>query len=115
MLSQAIMRIEAQRGEFKAHSLEDGVAQVLIELCRQSPATATAIAATDKTIKDCAKALSDYAQKHKSGNSYWMGPDVAAEQIRKFYGITDAEGAPTPAAPTSSKPSSGPINILDML
>lgn len=117
MLSEAILRIENQRKEFKQDSNEDGVCQVILQYCREDQEVARVLASTDKTVKDCYKHMEEYARKHKVGSGYYMGPDTTRRVICQFYSIAGGNAAAASAAapaPVVTKRDNA-INILDLL
>lgn len=116
MLAEALARIEKEKKGAKKDSLEAGVALMLTELCRQDKAVAAALAQTDRTLSGCAKHLTDYAQKHKSGSAYTMTPAMAEKLIRAYYNLGEAGPAVEPVRlPAPPAAGGANINILDLL
>ena len=99
----------------KEGTLEAGVVEILVSIANTS-ATAAEIIAQDLLVKElniasAARHLTDYAHKHRNGNSYYMTPETAERLLRDFYKIPDVRETER----QSEQESNEIVDLLDFL
>lgn len=114
---EAMEKIRGAGAGCKSGTLEAGIAEMLIKMGERNADTARLIAEDldnpNMSIKAVAKMMTDYARKNKSGNSYYMAPEVAEDLIADFYKLPKALGSNTERSehPTDD----APIDLFDLL
>lgn len=92
-------KIEEQQKALKENTAPWVVGEQLKEICADPHCAELVSADLDRKgmgLADCEKKIKAYADKHRSGNSACVPPNIAENIIREFYGLPE-QGAPAPA------------------
>lgn len=84
---RAMDRIRDEMAKAKSTNVQ-ALGEIMTALLQARPEIAGAILADGKTLGGCWAAMEAYAKKHKTGNSYAMGPDTAQAVICEYYGFS---------------------------
>lgn len=100
IIDQAIAKLREQQGTVKARSAPWMVAEQLMDICRQEPASAELILQDldnpSMSIVEAEKQIKARADKQKNGNFSCVTPAEAEEVLRKFYGLSEPGSAGIP-------------------
>lgn len=117
MLNELINKINEQQKELKQDSPAFCVGEQLKDICSKSPKYVELVLQDldqpQGNIKELAKKLQEYSDKHHKGaGCFCITPMIADKIIRNFYGLPDAEQIEieAPAAPTHKR-----INLEDLI
>ena len=83
----AMDKIRDEMAKTKSTNVQ-ALGEIMTALIQARPEIAGAILKDGKTLDGCWKAMEDYARKHKTGNSFAMGPDIAENIIVEYYGMS---------------------------
>lgn len=84
---RAMDRIRDEMAKAKSTDIQD-LGEIMTALLQARPEIAGAILADGKTLTGCWKAMENYAEKHKTGNRYSMGPSATQAVICEYYGFS---------------------------
>lgn len=91
MSEKAIEMLREQQSKVKERSAPWMVAEQLMDICRQEPASAELIAQdlenASMSIVEAEKKIKAFADKHKTGNFSCVTPVEAENILREFYGL----------------------------
>lgn len=88
----AIEKIEQQQKGLKENTAPWVVGEQLKEICSDPRCAELVGADLDRKgmgLADCEKKIKAYADKHRSGNSACVPPNIAEKIIREFYGLPE--------------------------
>lgn len=71
-----------------------------------------------KMVQGCYDFMYNYANKHRNGNSYYMGTNKSMAVVGQYlgvYGDADAGETVPPAQPTAPAAKPAPINLDDFI
>lgn len=89
---RAVDHIRDEMAKAKSTNVQ-ALGEIMTALLQARPEIAGAILADGKTLGGCWAAMEAYAKKHKTGNSYAMGPDTAQAVICEYYGFSMEKAA----------------------
>ena len=84
---RAMDKVRDEMAKTKSTNVQ-ALGEIMTALIQARPEIAGAILKDGKTLDGCWKAMEDYARKHKTGNSFAMGPDIAENIIVEYYGMS---------------------------
>ena len=91
MMERAIEMLREQQSKVKERSAPWMVAEQLMDICRQEPASAELIAQdlenASMSIVEAEKKIKSFADKHKTGSFACVTPVEAENILREFYGL----------------------------
>ena len=110
-------KIRQAGAKYKPGTLGSGIAAMLLKIADSSE-TAAEIIAQDLDVKEMNIAaaqthLTNYARKHKDGNSFYMNEKTAEKLLREFYKLPDEPEAQKPKE-QPKKPSRQHGKIVDL-
>ncbi|MDY3690664.1 MAG: hypothetical protein SO072_01695 [Dysosmobacter sp.] len=91
MMELAVKMLREQQSKVKERSAQWMVAEQLMDICRNEPASAELIAQDleneSMSIVEAEKKIKAFADKHKTGNFACVIPAEAENILREFYGL----------------------------
>lgn len=100
MCEKAIQMLREQQSKVKERSAQWMVAEQLMDICRQEPASAELIAQDmeneSMSIVEAEKKIKAFADKHKTGRFACVTPIEADNILREFYGLPKPEDLEKP-------------------
>ncbi len=91
MMELAVKMLREQQSLVKERSAQWMVAEQLMDICRQEPASAELIAQdlenASMSIVEAEKKIKAFADKHKTGSFACVTPAEAENILREFYGL----------------------------
>lgn len=91
MMELAVKMLREQQSKVKERSAQWMVAEQLMDICRNEPASAELIAQDleneSMSIVEAEKKIKTFADKHKTGNFACVTPAEAENILREFYGL----------------------------